>query len=81
MDEDRLVGDALLDPAVMDYVSLFFILHIRVHHGPDVLHMAVLLNYIVSPIVFTNDFTTVFEDAPPNNINYILVLATVSFVL
>ena len=73
MNEDRLVGNALLDPAIMNYVSLFVVLHILVHHGPDVWHKAVLLDHIVGLIIFTNDFTTVFKDAPANNLNDILL--------
>ena len=73
MDEDRLIGNALLNPTIMDYVSLLVILHILVHHGPNVRHVAVLLDDIVSFIIFTDNFTTVFKDAPSNNLNYIFV--------
>ena len=73
MDEASLAGDTLLNPTIMDYVSLLVILHILVHHGPDVRHEAILLDYIVSFIIFPYDFTTVFKDAPSNNLNYIFV--------
>ena len=73
MDEYRLISDALLNPTIMDYVSLLVVLHILVHHSPDIRHKAILLDHIVSFIIFTDDFTTVFKDAPSNNLNYVLV--------
>ena len=73
MDEASLAGDTLLDPTIMDYVSLLVILHILLHHGPDVRHEAVFLDHIVSFIIFSDDFSTVFKDAPSNNLNYIFI--------
>ena len=73
MYEASLTGDTLLNPSIVDNVSLLVILHILVHHGPDVRHEAILLDHVVSFIILPDDFTTVFKDAPSNNFNDIFI--------
>ena len=73
MYEAGLAGDTLLNPSIVDNVSLLVILHILVHHGPDVRHEAILLDYVVSFIILPYDFTTILKDAPSNDFDYVFI--------